>query len=280
ALVYTTPTATDNCPDGVTVVCNPPSGGTLQPGATTVNCTATDASGNTDDCSFTVNVTATTAIYFQGVYLDVDGNGSSTLSATLTSPLAGCAVGKTVDFTVTQGATPITSASGTTDAGGNVSVTVSLPPGVYDITVAFAGDDDCTGSADTGILTVASPGDSVYGGGWYKATAAPVTKASFGLVALRKYDRKTASYTYSGNLVWVHHKLHRLKSTSITAIGTTTVSGYAKSALVSGTGQLSSWIVDGSYLEGGRRPRTSRMPSASVWGAARSACPARRHPSS
>jgi hypothetical protein len=51
---YTT-TASDNCP-GVSVVCNPPAGTCFALGVTTVNCTATDAVGNTATCSFTVSV--------------------------------------------------------------------------------------------------------------------------------------------------------------------------------------------------------------------------------
>ena len=47
------PVATDNCP-GVTVACVPPSGTPFPVGTTTVTCTATDASGNTATCSFTV----------------------------------------------------------------------------------------------------------------------------------------------------------------------------------------------------------------------------------
>ena len=47
--------ASDNCP-GVTVVCNPPSCSCFPVGVTTVTCTATDASGNTATCSFTVSV--------------------------------------------------------------------------------------------------------------------------------------------------------------------------------------------------------------------------------
>jgi subtilisin-like proprotein convertase family protein len=50
-----TVTASDNCP-GVTVVCTPPSGSIFPVGTTTVNCTATDAHGNTASCSFTVTV--------------------------------------------------------------------------------------------------------------------------------------------------------------------------------------------------------------------------------
>ncbi|HEY0548650.1 MAG TPA: HYR domain-containing protein, partial [Verrucomicrobiae bacterium] len=50
--------ANDNCP-GVTVVANPASGSSFPIGTTTVNATATDASGNTAMCSFTVTVTDT-----------------------------------------------------------------------------------------------------------------------------------------------------------------------------------------------------------------------------
>jgi hypothetical protein len=53
AVTYPPPTVTDNCP-GVVVVCNPPSGTCFPTGTTTVTCIATDGSGNTASCSFTV----------------------------------------------------------------------------------------------------------------------------------------------------------------------------------------------------------------------------------
>ncbi len=46
--------ATDFCDTNVTVSCEPPSGSRFALGTTTVNCTATDASGNTTSCSFTI----------------------------------------------------------------------------------------------------------------------------------------------------------------------------------------------------------------------------------
>ncbi len=49
------PVASDNCP-GVGVVCSPASGTCFPLGVTTVTCTATDSSGNTATCSFTVSV--------------------------------------------------------------------------------------------------------------------------------------------------------------------------------------------------------------------------------
>src|SRR5437870_1939374 len=53
ANVTFSPSATDNCP-GVTTNCTPASGSTFNVGTTPVNCTATDASGNTANCSFSV----------------------------------------------------------------------------------------------------------------------------------------------------------------------------------------------------------------------------------
>ncbi|MCC6742758.1 MAG: HYR domain-containing protein, partial [Acidobacteria bacterium] len=52
---YTVPVASDNCP-GATVTCVPASGSTFPVGTTTVTCTATDASSNSNSCSFTVTV--------------------------------------------------------------------------------------------------------------------------------------------------------------------------------------------------------------------------------
>ena len=55
---YPAPGAVDNCP-GVVMTCTPPPGSVFLLGTTTVNCTATDASGNTATCSFTITVTTT-----------------------------------------------------------------------------------------------------------------------------------------------------------------------------------------------------------------------------
>ncbi|MBD1383442.1 SBBP repeat-containing protein [Metabacillus arenae] len=54
-VTYSPPTVSDNCP-GVTFLCSPASGSFFPVGMTTVTCTATDASGNTSSCSFTVTV--------------------------------------------------------------------------------------------------------------------------------------------------------------------------------------------------------------------------------
>jgi HYR domain-containing protein len=54
---YPATTASDNC--AVASVCSPPSGSTFAIGTTTVSCTATDASGKTASCAFTVTVNDT-----------------------------------------------------------------------------------------------------------------------------------------------------------------------------------------------------------------------------
>jgi large repetitive protein len=52
---YGDPNVFDNCP-GVTSSCTPPSGSFFPVGTTPVTCTATDASGNTAECTFNVTV--------------------------------------------------------------------------------------------------------------------------------------------------------------------------------------------------------------------------------
>jgi hypothetical protein len=56
AFAFPSPVATDNCDPNPVVVCLPPSGAALPVGDTTVVCVATDASGNTNACSFQVRV--------------------------------------------------------------------------------------------------------------------------------------------------------------------------------------------------------------------------------
>jgi hypothetical protein len=58
---YTNPTAQDAVYGSVAVDCDPPSGSVFPLGETTVNCSATDGSGNTGTNSFTVTVEDTTA---------------------------------------------------------------------------------------------------------------------------------------------------------------------------------------------------------------------------
>lgn len=79
------PTSDDNCA-GVTFVCVPPSGSPFNVGTTTVTCTATDASGNTATCSFTVTV-------FNGCLQDDTNPGNVVLFNTFTGEYRFCCNG-------------------------------------------------------------------------------------------------------------------------------------------------------------------------------------------
>lgn len=53
---YPAPTVSDNCPNGLVVVCNPPSGSMFPIGTTMVVCTVTDGGGNQAQCGFNITV--------------------------------------------------------------------------------------------------------------------------------------------------------------------------------------------------------------------------------
>jgi hypothetical protein len=56
---YANPIATDNCSGVGSVICTPASGSTFPKGTSTVTCNVSDASGNSNSCSFTVTVNDT-----------------------------------------------------------------------------------------------------------------------------------------------------------------------------------------------------------------------------
>jgi hypothetical protein len=64
---YPAVTATDSCAANVNVTSSPASGSVFPVGTTVVNATATDASGNTSSCSFTVTVLYNFTGFFQPV---------------------------------------------------------------------------------------------------------------------------------------------------------------------------------------------------------------------
>jgi hypothetical protein len=67
ATVSYSASASDLVDGSVTVNCTPPSGSTFAPGTTTVNCSATDAEGNTTNGSFTVTVSFDWTMFFAPV---------------------------------------------------------------------------------------------------------------------------------------------------------------------------------------------------------------------
>jgi hypothetical protein len=116
-VTYPPPVASDNCP-GVTVVCSPASGTTFPVGTTTVTCTATDTSGNTASCSFTVTV-------FSACLVDESNPGNVVLFNTQTGDYRFCCGG--VLRASGRGVLTIRGCIGTiTDQKGDRKVTVTF----------------------------------------------------------------------------------------------------------------------------------------------------------
>jgi hypothetical protein len=161
-LSYSSPTATDNC--SATVSCSPASGTTVNAGITTVVCTASDPSGNTATCSFTVTVvdltigitetdnSGTTAndgiicVGFSagldaGVHTSYSWSNGSTLESFTVSPTA------TTTYTVT-----VSNNVGCTGSTSQVITVNSNPSASASVTTPIA----CNGG--NGVITVTAIG--------------------------------------------------------------------------------------------------------------------------
>jgi PKD repeat protein len=114
-------TATDNCPL-VTITCVPPSGSAFAIGATTVRCTATDASGNTNTCTFTITVSAGALTILSPTDYQTFAGDSTTVQGTATFPAGVKSV-------------TVNGAAATLAAGTNWSRRVSLTMGTNTFTV-------------------------------------------------------------------------------------------------------------------------------------------------
>src|SRR5205823_16732 len=87
---FTTPTASDNC-TSASVVCLPASGTAFAKGTTVVTCTATDGSGNTNACTFSVTVNESEAPVVGACPANIVKNidaGQCTAVVTFTPPTA------------------------------------------------------------------------------------------------------------------------------------------------------------------------------------------------
>jgi hypothetical protein len=202
---------------------------------------------------------AETTTSYDGAWLDADGDGSTTLNATLASSAAECTTSKTLTFTVDDGTDVVFTGTATTGTDGKASLVWSHSPlldDAYFVTVSFAGDPTCRPSEAESTLSVAQPGSAALGGGWYKPTLSPTTRASLGFVAKRKCN-KFGVCSYGGELVWTHHKHDRVKATSITAVSAPrSVVGLGRCSEVSGLATVWTWDAD---LEGWVEP-TANVP--------------------
>jgi hypothetical protein len=129
AVVNYTVTATDNCPGVTTALVSGPASGSAFPlGTTTVTWRATDASGNTSTCSFTVTVNdgQIPVISVQQANADVCAGSNATFSVTA-APLGG-PNNLTYQWQVFNGTTFV-------DIPGATSSTLTIP----NVTMAMAG---------------------------------------------------------------------------------------------------------------------------------------------
>ena len=190
---YTSPTANDLVSGSVAVTCSPASGSTFALGTTTVNCSASDAAGNTASSSFTVTVVDTTAptIAPHSNVGPIEATGPSGAAATYTSPTANDLVSGSVAVTCSP-ASGSTFALGTTtvncsasDAAGNtasssftVTVVDTTPP---TLTLPGPTTAEATGSSGAAATYAASASDLVSGS--VAVNCSPASGSTFGLGA-------------------------------------------------------------------------------------------------
>jgi hypothetical protein len=187
AVVNFTPTPSDNCP-GVTASCVPASGSTFPKGTTTVTCTATDASMNTANCSFTVTVNDTEAPTIACPANIAIGTGAGQCSAVVTystptasdncpgvgtpvcSPASGSTFPKgttTVTCTVTDASSNVGSCGFTVTVNDTQPPTITCPGNIAMgtdpnlcsavVTYAPAATDNCPG---VGVVCAPASGSS------------------------------------------------------------------------------------------------------------------------
>jgi hypothetical protein len=147
--------------------------------------------------------------------------------AKLSSSSSACVSGQPVTFSLDVDPTtgdppPYVLGSGTTDSSGQVTVSVGTTPswleGCYDITADFAGTSTCLPSTDSATFTVAAPGDSATGGGWY--TLSGSGRINFGFT-VRKDCKAcnccggscTTCSIYKGQALLINNGKWRLKGT-------------------------------------------------------------------
>jgi hypothetical protein len=216
---------------------------------------ATDAVGNPNTASTSTDNTVTwqmqaaTSLLYNGPQI-VNAGDSFQPAARLSSPRAACVSGQPISFTLdrdpTNGAAgPYALGTATTNSSGQATLaaisTTGWQEGIYDLTATFSGTASCLASSDEATLTVASPGESATGGGWY--TLSGSGRLNFGFT-VRKVDASCQSdCAYKGQLLLINNGKWRLKGTLDTYSKLATGQGAA-----SGTGDLQWWD---SSLNGG-----------------------------
>jgi hypothetical protein len=197
-------------------------------------------SGNSGSGSFSIGPAPTTVLYTGDQIVTTPS--SFTLSAQVTGPASCPAASYALDRNPLTGAAVAYALT-----PGSVPTTNWLD-GTYQITVTYGGGN-CRSSTDQATLTVATPGDVAYGGGWYTLTTNG--RVSFGFTVRKVANTNPAQYT--GQIYLINKGKWRLK-------GTLSSYGLAGSTGISnGTGSLYWWnpALDGG--EGGWATASSNV---------------------
>jgi hypothetical protein len=156
-VTYPAPITSDNC--AVTnVTCVPASGSNFPLGTTTVTCTATDSSGNTASCTFTVTRSSACSYSFNGFLPPIDGADAAT-GGTCAVPVRTFKLGSTipVKFILTCGGTPVST-------------------GIHTLAAT-----KCSGSVDSTNVVVAVATDAATTGNQFRITDASTGQWHFNL---------------------------------------------------------------------------------------------------
>ena len=204
---------------------------------------AIDAVGNVDPtpASFTWVIQATTSILYNGAQI-VNVGSTFQPAAKLSSPSTACinnqAISFTLDVNPLGGAGPYSLGSAVTNSSGQATLgsinTTGWIEGIYTIRAEFAGTALCVLSYDEATLTVASPGNSATGGGWY--TLPGSGRINFGFNVRKVDDKCNTNCAYKGNLLLMNNGKWRLKGSLDTYSKLANNQGAA-----SGTGELYWW---------------------------------------
>jgi CSLREA domain-containing protein len=213
-----------------------------------------DAAGNSNTASTSTDNTVTfvftspTTLLYNGAQI-VNVGDSFQAAAKLSSAATACISGQTISFSLDVSpldgsAGPYPLGDAITNSSGQATLNVSTSgwqEGIYVITATFAGTPGCDPSSDSATLTVASPGNSATGGGWY--TLSGSGRINFGF-NVRKVDNKCKSNCeYKGNLLLMNNGKWKLRGSLDTYSKLSTGQGAA-----SGVGDLYWWD---SSLNGG-----------------------------